>query len=260
MFKHLLILAMAYSLAARSGFAQESSPSPSPSPESEETAKDHSAYLRVWTMIPAEVPAPIVGDAPKLAEDLTLVYMDEAGMPQPIASHLEPFTASGYAEYSPETRKILLVRKAGKSLQELSHTKAGMRPGMFLTVVVQKENGSYSLSILDDTPKPPEQKPGEPPPPPPKQLLLHNFLAGEAFTVSSKDASFSRNVPFGSPQLVTELPGKIFNIQVPMTVKKRQYISNIEVDLKANDSLSVLLVKNLYGQTAVMVLPTGKLE
>ena len=154
-----LVVAAILLLALPAVFAQE----PSPTPEAASTA---SAYLRVWSMLPAEVPATTVGDAPSLAENLSLVYMDEAGSPQSIAKHLEPFNTSGYAECSPAIRKILLVRKSGSALQELAQAKTSIRKGMFLTVVVQKENGRYLLSVIDDTPKPPEQKPGEPPPPP----------------------------------------------------------------------------------------------
>lgn len=248
-----LVVTAVLLLALPTVLAQE----PSPTPEAASTA---SAYLRVWSMLPAEVPAPIVGDAPSLAEELDLVYMDEAGAPQFLARHLRPFSTNGYAEQEPATRKILLVRKTGSSFQELAKLDAVLKANTFFTVVVQKENGRYFLALIDDTLKPPKQEPGQPPPPPPKQIVLHDFLPGDAITVSSKAAGFSQTVSFGAPQIITGLPEKIFDIQVPLKIKNREFLNNIEIDLKENDSLSVLIVQNLYGRPAVTVIPNGKLE
>ncbi len=211
-------------------------------------------------MIPAEVPAPILGDEPKLAENLNLVYNDEGDKPQSIAGNLRPFSVGGYAEFTPATREIRLIQNNGKSQLELAKAKVEMKPGSFHTIIVQKANGQYALSSIDDTPPPPKNADGSTAPPPSKRIIFYNFLPGDTVNISSKDAGFLKTVSFGSPQMAAGLPGKIFSVQMPLKTKKREFTSDIEVDLQTNDSLSFVIVQNLYGKTAAFVIPNGKVE
>ncbi|HEY8898802.1 MAG TPA: hypothetical protein VIM61_00100 [Chthoniobacterales bacterium] len=263
MIRSFLLFAV-FLLVVSATFAQEETPAPTAESDpavSEETSSTGSAHLRVWVMVPPEVMPAIPGDQPSLRDKLSLVYDGPDGKPAFLLSAAVPFDTTGYMEVPGHPTEIRLVRQIDGDLAEVARSKAKLKTGAYLTAVIQKENGRYTLSFIDDTlPPPPQPAPGEAPPPPQKRIVFYDFISGDSTTISCKDPVFSKTLTFGTPQILADLPEKIFSISMPIKSAKRTYMGTIEIDLQTNDSLSFLIVKDFFGRTTAKVFPNSKLD
>jgi hypothetical protein len=250
-FFRLLILC-----ATLSAHAQDATDSASDGVEANVSS---SAWLRVWVMLPPEIMPEVVGNQPKLADKLSLGYDAGEGQLQLLVGRATPFTTTGYTELPAANTTLRLVRKTGDKTSDLAKVSAPLKAGSFYTVIVQKQGGRHTLALVDDTPKPPEKK-KDSAETPPKQVVFHNFLADSPTEISSTNPPFKQEIHFGKSATVSDLPARVFNVTMPVKTGDKVDTTSIEIDLRTYDSLSFLIVKDLYGRTAALVFPNGKLE
>lgn len=253
--KTLTFLILLLAAGIPSLMAQQAEPSPTP-----ENSKSVS-YLRVWVMIPPDVPPKIVGESPTLAENLSMVYRNDAEQEQTIIGHATPFSACGYIEMSPLKCNIRLIYKTAGPPIELTNLKATLKGGLFYTIIVQKQNDRYQMTLVDDTEPPLPAQPDATPPP--RGIVLYNFVPGSTMTVSCKAPSFSRSVAYGKPERITGFPAKIINLEMPMKKlkgSKREYVGIFEANFQTNNQLSFIVAKDIYDRVAPFITVDGKTE
>jgi hypothetical protein len=81
-----------------------------------------------------------------------------------------------------------------------------------------------------------------------------------SFEVKCDNPSFTESANFGHPKKVGNLPGKLLNLSAVIPNGKRKLTSTVEADLLINDSLSYVIVQDMYGRIIPAIMPNAKLD
>ena len=218
-------------------------------------------YVRIWVMIPQELPADEFGAAPKLRDSLSLSYRTADGNEETLISNPYPYMIGGYREISPGKRTFQLNRKKGGESEVVGSLEMDVESKSFSTIAITKKGTSYQLEAIPDTETADEKSQSDASDTEPKkQIVCFNFLPGAKVVVSSVDPKFSVEVQPGNPVTIPDLPSKVFTMTTDGSYDGKSISGEFEVDLSGNDSMSYVIIQDIYGRTVPALLPSGKLD
>lgn len=270
----ILRLILLSSIAAWPALAQEEEPAPPkilvqeadgsrPAEIGSPPEPNGDASIRIWTLLPAEVPAEEFGVAPTLKDDLSLVYDLPDGTEQALVSKVAPYGLIGYRGIDPGGYKIRLVQKSKNGAKtELASESLNLRPNSFTTLVLHKTGGSYKLLAVDETgaARKPLSESGDQPPPPPKEIVFYDFLPNTQVSVEAKKPAIKKALSNGKIERIGNLPASIFTLETTGKIGKKPFTSQSEADLVSYDSLSYVLIEDIYGRVVPAVLPNAVMD
>ncbi len=221
------------------------------------------AYVRTWIMLPADEPTAMVGEAPDLKDRLRIEYSQGSGSPQVLVNRATPFQLRSYTEIPPGRYTFRMVRDRDGDPEEIASADVTLKAGSFVTLIAYPKDGRIVFTLADDTKsarQAPEREGAQPPPPPPKEIVFYNFVPATTVRVRSEEPAFERTLHYGAVERISPLPAKLLNIQTIQTVNDREQIITTEVDLPIYDSLSFVIVQDIYGRSVPGTVPNAVVD
>lgn len=133
----------------------------------------------------------------------------------------------------------------------------------FYTFLILEKGGRTELRVVDDTlPKEPKNRPPDAPPwVAPRTLRIYNFTQNSVMEMASPDLGLRQQLSFGEEVKMENLERKVFTLAVlDRSGEGEASRSVVEVDLVGNISVSVLLIRDLYGRFSPRVVVNGTLN
>lgn len=225
-----------------------SSPTPMLSPEEEKAA-----FVRIWF-------AGIGGDGLQIC----LSNPSQAGEPLVIAKNPRNFSFStGYRDVPAGKYSVLIV---SEKLPEspLATVNADLRSKEFYTLLIQSHSGRPHITLIDDTltSKRPKATSGTPTDPEyTRAMTVFHFAPEYRIELQVEAIPIDHNLPFGREFSLANLPKKDLNLKVlAQKGDEPPVVSEVEVELATHESVSVLLITDVYGRFAPRAILNGLLD
>lgn len=212
------------------------------------------AYVRTWFM--ARPPAPVelvarIGDA---AEEV-LVAKPNA------------YFYCGYREIKPGSAQIG-VYPLGDRSKPVASMGARLRQGRFYTVLVRpgSTSGDYKMEWMDDSlsdlpPDLPADAEPEAKGPIRHRIRLYQFLEGQSVDLSIQAVGYNEKLQPGDTRVLdVESPQALVIEFQTQDAAGKDIIGETDANLKETPSISLLILRDLYGRFSPRVIGNGTLD
>jgi hypothetical protein len=206
------------------------------------------AFVRIWHMVPGSQGVKIAALVPGEEAPRILVQ-------KPPASFY-----CGYRDLKPGSNKIQVL-SLRQPPEILAQTEALFGKKGFYTILVSSKGKGYSIQVIDDTVRMPEEKEGvaiESLPPP--QLKLYQFIEGAEVVVQAIEAGRQAPLEFGKMVEFKGLAPGVLTLKLDCKEAKGVIETQTDVSLSAGSSYSLIVIRDIYGRFSPRVLPNGRLE
>jgi|GEM_PF-6113171 len=212
------------------------------------------AHVRTWFMARPAQPVDVVLTAGSAPEDV-------------LVSKPPAYFYCGYREAQPGSVR-LQVYPRGSRERPLASREARLEARRFYTVLIRPGSGGsgYELELLDDTlsetPAPSESAtPPSAPPAARHRIILYQFIEDRAVDLDIPALEFSGQLPPGDTRSL-EAPSAL-----PVVIRfkfqddaGKEVVGETDANLQEIPSLSVLIIRDLYGRFSPRLVANGILD
>lgn len=226
-------------------------------------SNSNDAYIRVWTLLDADVPSEQFGVVGKLSKKLGITSQIGSGESEFLVSNPYPYMLSGYAPIKPGNYKISLVDIDAKDADSLSSVEIEIKPSSFHTIMIERDGGNYSLKWMADSVsvsgdesssgaiKVKAAVEG---------LIIYNSIPGASTALASEQPAVQKLVNSRVIEKITGLPRSIIPMKIATKFNDKIVNAEAEINLRDYTSLTCVVVKDIYGRIVPAVIPNAVVE
>lgn len=222
------------------------------------TSNETDGFIRVWTLVEAEIPGKQFGAVGKLNKKLGVVKQGGTGEPLYLISNPYPYMLSGYATITPGKHKIALVDIEKEGAPPIETLEVEVTPSSFHTLIILRNGEEYSLNLIADTVSSAGKGDDLPKVQPAVEgLVVYNSLEGSSTALVSENPPIQKVVASGVTGKIEGLPRNVINMKIATKVAEEIHNAEVEVNLRDYNSLTCVIIKDLYGRVVPALLPNA---